>query len=113
MIRSDRGAGVRGGACSTWPVCDPSGGCKRRAERQALQEARRSSDLVLGEDGRVHYGNVMRKMSGTILSDVICGVVPLRAIGPRERWWVREPRRVCSMCITDLCRHAAEATPRG
>lgn len=60
------------------------------------------TDPILGVDGRVHYGQVTRRMSGTVMGGVICGVLPLRAIGPRERgWWVGEPSRVCAECGTD------------
>lgn len=70
-------------------------------EHEALQALLRPSGLILGVDGRVHYGNVLRKFSATIMDGIVCGQVALRPIGPREQWWRRDTWRACSVCGTD------------
>ena len=57
-------------------------------------------DLILGDDGRIHTGEVVRKMSATLM-DIDCGAVPLRPVGPREFWWHGDPARKCCDCAVE------------
>jgi hypothetical protein len=67
-------------------------------DEQALRAVLRPRDLILGVDGRIHYGNVVRKFGVTLMDGVICGQLAMRAIGPRERWWTRDEHRGCAEC---------------
>lgn len=58
------------------------------------------SDLILGDDGRVHTGEVLRKWSATLM-DIDCAAVPLRPMGPHEKWWRGQESRRCSECRAD------------
>ncbi len=75
-------------------------------EHEALQALLRPSDLILGVDGRVHHGNVLRKFGTTLMDGIICGQIAMRPIGPRERWWTRVEWRLCAACGTDRAREA-------
>jgi hypothetical protein len=69
-------------------------------EDEALQALLRPSDLILGTDGRIHYGNVVRKFGVTLMDGIICGQLAMRALGPRERWWTHDEWRACDECGT-------------
>ncbi len=70
-------------------------------EHEALQALLRPRDLILGTDGRVHYGTVTRKFGTTLIDGIACGQVAMRGIGPQERWWTGHEDRTCAECGTD------------
>lgn len=53
--------------------------------------------LILGEDGRVHVGEVAQKWTGTLMR-TSCGAAPLRLIRSREGGWWTDDDRVCASC---------------
>lgn len=57
--------------------------------------------FILGEDGKVHVGEVARRMGGTImLTD--CRVLGLRPMGPGETWWHDDDHRICGECMQEV-----------
>jgi uncharacterized protein with von Willebrand factor type A (vWA) domain len=64
---------------------------------QAEQAQRMGSDLILGEDGRIHRGEVERKLGATLMQTE-CGRLPLRPVGDRESWWQADDARRCPTC---------------
>lgn len=55
---------------------------------------------LLGEDGKVHCGEVIRKMSG-VLMEIDCGVTALRMLSRGEVWWRADERRICPRCFKE------------
>jgi hypothetical protein len=66
-------------------------------ETTRLEDALRPRDLILGDDGCVHVGDVVQKMGATLMQ-TSCGVVPLRPIRSREGGWWADLDRVCTSC---------------
>jgi hypothetical protein len=61
-------------------------------------------NLLLGEDDKVHTGEVVRKMSATLMQ-TDCGTPALRPIGPREIWWAEDWSRPCPSCMQEILDH--------
>lgn len=80
-------------------------------DEDALQNALRPRDLLLGEDGCVHVGDVVEKMSAALM-ETSCGVVPLRPIRYREGGWWTAPDRACEDCGAQEAHASATRTSR-
>jgi hypothetical protein len=57
--------------------------------------------FLLGEDGKVHTGEVVWKMSATLMQ-TDCKVIPLRPVGEREVWWHDDDWRICDACLAEV-----------
>ena len=55
------------------------------------------TDLILGEDGRVHLGEVVRRFHGTSCH-ANCDTYGKRPLGPLETWWSAAAWRFCQAC---------------
>lgn len=54
--------------------------------------------LILGVDGRVHTGTVMRRMTG-MEAATTCQVPAMRQLAPSETWWQADENRMCPRCF--------------